>query len=77
MAQYCVPPESHCIALPDAIAPVTAAVIANPGMSSFAALRERAQFKPGNRVQLADVQTARTHGARTHGEVGRTVFTIA
>jgi len=38
MAQYTVVPQSHCIALPDDLDAARAAAIANPGMSSWAAL---------------------------------------
>lgn len=42
----------YCVAVPDDIDDVTAAAIANPGMSSWAALRNRAHFKPGERVLI-------------------------
>ncbi|HTZ02326.1 MAG TPA: zinc-binding alcohol dehydrogenase family protein, partial [Xanthobacteraceae bacterium] len=41
---------SHCVPLPDAVDDVTAAAIAIPAMSSWAALQERAKFKPGETV---------------------------
>jgi NADPH:quinone reductase-like Zn-dependent oxidoreductase len=52
MADYAVVPESHCIPLPAGLDPVTAAVIANPGMSSWAALTERARFAAGETVLI-------------------------
>ena len=43
---------AQCIPVPDAVDDVTAAAIANPGMSSLAALEHRAQFKPGETVLI-------------------------
>ncbi len=40
----------HCIPLPAHLDDVTAAAIANPGMSAWAAMRERAQLKAGETV---------------------------
>lgn len=50
MAEYTVAPAENCIPLPDALDDVTAAAIANPGMSSWVALVERARFKAGETV---------------------------
>jgi NADPH:quinone reductase-like Zn-dependent oxidoreductase len=49
-AQHTLVPEQHCIAVPDALDSVTAAAIAIPGMSSWAALIERAKFVAGETV---------------------------
>ena len=40
----------QCIVLPDSLDDITAAAIANPGMSAWAALRERAVLQPGETV---------------------------
>jgi NADPH:quinone reductase-like Zn-dependent oxidoreductase len=40
----------HCIPLPDDLDDITAAAIANPGMSAWAAMMERANFKAGETV---------------------------
>jgi len=40
----------QCVAVPDGLDNVTAAAIANPGMSAWAALVERAQLQPGETV---------------------------
>jgi len=40
----------HCISVPDGLDDITAAAIANPGMSAWAALMERAHFKSGETV---------------------------
>jgi NADPH:quinone reductase-like Zn-dependent oxidoreductase len=40
----------QCVAVPDGVDDVTAAAIANPGMSAWAALRERARLQPGETV---------------------------
>jgi NADPH:quinone reductase-like Zn-dependent oxidoreductase len=50
MAEQTVVPAAHCLPLPDGIDDVTAAAIANPGMSSWAAYTERARLKPGETV---------------------------
>jgi NADPH:quinone reductase-like Zn-dependent oxidoreductase len=42
--------SAHCIAVPEGVDNVTAAAVANPGMSSWAALVERAHLKPGETV---------------------------
>lgn len=72
MAARCVVPAAHCRAIPDELDDVTAAAIANPGVSSWAALTRRASIRPGESVlingatgmsgQLA-VQIARHLGA--------------
>lgn len=52
MAEQCAVLKSHCIALPHDIDDVTAAAIANPGMSSWAALKERARIVKGETVLI-------------------------
>lgn len=52
MAEHTVAPAGNCIALPDALDDVTAAAIANPGMSSWMALLERARLKAGETVLI-------------------------
>jgi NADPH:quinone reductase-like Zn-dependent oxidoreductase len=49
-AELSVVPVAQCIALPDGLNDVTAAAIANPGMSSWAAYTERAKLKSGETV---------------------------
>jgi NADPH:quinone reductase-like Zn-dependent oxidoreductase len=80
MAERAVAPSSHCLALPDDLDDVTAAAIANPGMSSWAALEERARLQAGETVlvngatgaagRLA-VQIAKHLGARKVVATGR------
>jgi NADPH:quinone reductase-like Zn-dependent oxidoreductase len=80
MAEQTVVPAAHCLPLPDGIDDVTAAAIANPGMSSWAAYTERARLKPGETVlvngatgtsgRLA-VQIARHLGAKKIIATGR------
>jgi NADPH:quinone reductase-like Zn-dependent oxidoreductase len=80
MAQRAAVPAAHCLPLPDDLDDVTAAAIANPGMSSWAALTERARLQPGETVlvngatgmagRLA-VQVARHLGARKVFATGR------
>jgi NADPH:quinone reductase-like Zn-dependent oxidoreductase len=50
MAERTVAPSTQCLALPDDLDDVTAAAIANPGVSSWAAYMERARLKPGETV---------------------------
>lgn len=50
MAKCVAVSADQCVALPDSVDDVTAAAIANPGMSSWAALEARAHFRPGESV---------------------------
>jgi NADPH:quinone reductase-like Zn-dependent oxidoreductase len=52
MAEYCIVRKTHCIPLPAALDDVTAAAIAIPGMSSWAALTERARLVKGEAVLI-------------------------
>src|SRR6266852_248153 len=47
MAEKAVVPSSHCTIVPDGLDDITAAAIAVSGMSSWAALKERAKFAAG------------------------------
>jgi NADPH:quinone reductase-like Zn-dependent oxidoreductase len=50
MAERAVVPSAQCVALPDGLDDVTAAAIANPGMSSWVAYTERARLRAGETV---------------------------
>jgi NADPH:quinone reductase-like Zn-dependent oxidoreductase len=52
MAQYCPVPSVNCVEIPDEVDDITAAAIANPGMSSWAALLDRAKFVAGETVLI-------------------------
>jgi len=52
MAERSVVPAGQCVPLPDDLDDVTAAAIANPGMSAWAAFAERARLKPGETVLI-------------------------
>lgn len=52
MAQAAVVPSSQCVTLPEGLDDITAAAIANPGLSSWAALKERARFTRGETVLI-------------------------
>jgi NADPH:quinone reductase-like Zn-dependent oxidoreductase len=67
MSEETVVPFSQCATVPDGLDDVTAAAIANPGMSSWAALRERAK--------LAFGETVLVNGAT--GTAGRLAVQIA
>ena len=82
MAEQTVVPASHCLSVPDDLDDATAAAIANPGMSSWAAYTQRAKLKRGETVlvngatgtagRLA-VQIARHLGAKRIIATGRNV----
>ena len=82
MAQFAVVKNQQCIALPDDLDDVTAAAIANPGMSSWAALKERAHLSKGETVLVNGatgtagslaVQIAKYLGAKRVIATGRDV----
>lgn len=50
MAEYSLVPASQCVMLPDELDDLTAAAIANPGMSSWVAYKELAKLVPGETV---------------------------
>jgi NADPH:quinone reductase-like Zn-dependent oxidoreductase len=52
MAEQTVVPSTRCLVLPQELDDLTAAGIANPGMSSWVAYRERARLKPGETVLI-------------------------
>jgi NADPH:quinone reductase-like Zn-dependent oxidoreductase len=52
MAEQTVVPSAQCLPLPDNLDDITAAAIANPGLSSWAALRDRAKLRPGETVLI-------------------------
>ena len=82
MAQQTVVSSARCLSLPDELDDITAAAIANPGMSSWAAYTERAKLKTGETVlvngatgaagRLA-VQIAKHLGAKKVIATGRNV----
>jgi NADPH:quinone reductase-like Zn-dependent oxidoreductase len=86
MAEQAVAKRSMCIPLPDGIDDVQAAAIANPGMSAWVSMSDRARLAAGETVlvlgatgvagQLA-LQAARILGARRVIAAGRNVEAIA
>jgi NADPH:quinone reductase-like Zn-dependent oxidoreductase len=80
MAEKAVIRPTQCVSLPDDLDDVTAAAIANPGMSAWAAFKERAKLTAGETVlvngatgtagRLA-VQIAKYMGARKVVATGR------
>lgn len=52
MAEMVAVPAENIVALPNGLDDLTAAAIANPGMSSWAALTERARFEAGEAVLI-------------------------
>jgi len=52
LAEHCPVRAAQCIALPDTLDDITAAAIANPGMSAWAALVERAHLLAGETVLI-------------------------
>jgi len=85
MSEKTVIRPSQCISLPDNLDDVTAAAIANPGMSAWAAFKERAKLTAGESVlvngatgtagRLA-VQIAKHMGARQVVATGRNTETL-
>jgi NADPH:quinone reductase-like Zn-dependent oxidoreductase len=80
MAERAVAPAAQIAPLPDGLDDATAAAIANPGMSSWAAFKERAKLKAGETVLINGatgsagrlaVQIARRLGAKTVIATGR------
>jgi NADPH:quinone reductase-like Zn-dependent oxidoreductase len=67
MSERTIVPSSHCVSLPDDLDDVTAAAIANPGMSAWAAFKERARLTTG--------ETVLVNGAT--GTAGRLAIQIA
>lgn len=80
LAEICAMPSSRCVEIPATLNDITAAAIANPGMSAWVALTERAQVVAGETVlvngatgtagRLA-VQLAKHFGAGTIIATGR------
>lgn len=85
LAEQTIVKSSQCVLLPDELDGVTAAAIAIPGMSSWAALKERAKLVAGENVlvngatgtagRLA-VQIAKHLGAKTVIATGRNPETL-
>ena len=80
MAERAVAPVAHCAPAPDGLDDVTAAAIANPGMSSWAAFKERAKLEAGETVLINGatgssgrlaVQIAKHFGAKRVIATGR------
>lgn len=86
MCERTVAPRSWCLPLPDGIDDVQAAAIANPGMSAWLSLKERAGVNAGESVlilgatgvagQLA-IQVARHLGAKRVIAAGRNTDALA
>ncbi len=86
MAELAAAPRKMCIPVPEKLGDVVAAAVANPGMSAWLSLKERAALAPGETVlimgatgvagQLA-IQSARLLGARRVIAAGRNVDALA
>jgi NADPH:quinone reductase-like Zn-dependent oxidoreductase len=86
MAERAAAPRKSCISVPDGLDDVVAAAIANPGMSAWVTLKERARLVEGETVlvmgatgvagQLA-IQAARLLGAKRVIAAGRNLEAIA
>jgi len=86
MAEKTVVRRSYCVAVPESVDDVTAAAAANPGMSSWAALSERAKFVKGESVLINGatgvagrlaIQIARFRGASRVVVTGRNEASFA
>jgi NADPH:quinone reductase-like Zn-dependent oxidoreductase len=86
MCERTVAPHSRCLRLPDNIDDVQAAAIANPGMSAWLSIKDRAGLKKGETIlilgatgvagQLA-IQAARQLGAARIIAAGRNLDALA
>jgi NADPH:quinone reductase-like Zn-dependent oxidoreductase len=85
MAEKVAVSRQHCISLPDDVDDITAAPIAIPGMSSWAAFRERAHLVSGENVLINGatgvagrlaVQIAKHLGAKRVIATGRNVTAL-
>lgn len=86
MCERTVAPLARCLPLPDNIDDAQAAAIANPGMSAWLSIKERAMLKPGESVlilgatgvagQIA-IQAARRLGASRVIAAGRNLEALA
>ncbi|MGP8251544.1 MAG: quinone oxidoreductase family protein [Terracidiphilus sp.] len=86
MAELAAVPLAWCTPVPDGLDDAHAAAIANPGMSAWVSMKERAALAPGETVlilgatgvagQLA-IQTARILGAKRVIAAGRNVAAIS
>src|SRR5580658_10140851 len=86
MAELAAAPRKMCIPVPENLGDVEAAAIANPGMSAWLSLKERAAVAPGETVlimgatgvagQLA-IQASRLLGAKRIIAAGRNVDALA
>lgn len=85
MAELTAVKRSFCVALPDDLEDVTAAGTANPGMSSWVALMERAKFVAGETVLINGatgvsgrlaIQIAKYLGARFVIATGRNAASV-
>jgi NADPH2:quinone reductase len=86
MAEIAVAPRSMLLPLPDGLDDVQAAAIANPGMSAWLSLKERAGVAAGETVLILGatgvaghlaIQAARILGAKRIIAAGRNVDTLA
>jgi NADPH:quinone reductase-like Zn-dependent oxidoreductase len=80
MAELCLVDNRHCLSLPDGLSDEAAAAMAVPGMSSWAALVERAKLRAGETVLINGatgtsgrlaIQIARHLGAKKVIATGR------
>jgi len=85
MAETTVVPAAHCVTVPDGLTDIAAAALANPGLSSWAAFKERAHLEPGETVLINGatgtsgrlaVSVARYLGARKVIATGRNVAAL-
>jgi NADPH:quinone reductase-like Zn-dependent oxidoreductase len=85
MAELCAVSPSMCVPLPDGIDDLQAAAIANPGMSAWVSLKERAAVAPGETVLILGatgvagrlaLEIARILGAGRIIAAGRAVETL-
>lgn len=86
MAELCAAPASMCVPLPENLDDIEAAAIANPGMSAWLSITERAALTSGETVLILGatgvaghlaIQIAKQAGAKRVIAAGRNVESLA
>ena len=86
MCERTVAPRSKCLRLPDNIDDIQAAAIANPGMSAWLSIKDRAGLRTGETILILGatgvagrlaIQVARRLGARRIVAAGRNLEALA
>ena len=86
MSERTAAPQSRCVLVPDGLDDLTAAAVANPGMSAWVSIKDRAELAAGETVLVLGatgvagrlaLQVARQLGAKRIIAAGRNVAAIS